>query len=376
MFTGLNELTVVIPTVSRPLFVLRQFEYWGKTDANIVILDGAQTPINIPEELKKPNIRYMHTGSRFNERLATAGKYINTRYCALLTDDEFFLPSGLLAAIKRLEDDPTIIGCVGRCLYFFVDQGRFLVSDGYREWKPFPEGNPSLESRLDADLPPNKAHKAQFAILRRPVWVEMFTSSYSVFFSSGYTYERLLNLSRTVQGKTEILEELLWMRSMENPPISSENVPRRGTGEFVNWARSEQFVSEVARFREIALGILKQGGLSDEQARAFEERFFVGGVIRQATKQERNSRSLKRKLEKIVLKRSPKKLRLFAKRFFPNRILRFTGWQGYELDKMCQLLDAWGTHYVREELNVVAKLSLALDQKIQRMKVDDAVKNV
>jgi glycosyltransferase domain-containing protein len=376
MFTGLNELTIVIPTVSRPLFVLRQFEFWGMTDARVVILDGAREPIEIPEHLKRPNISYVHSGIRFNERLATAGKYVSTRYCALLTDDEFFLPSGLLAAIRRLESDPTIIGCVGRCLYFFVDQGRFLVSDGYREWKPFPDGSPSLETRLDADLPPNKTHKAQFAVLRRAQWIDMFRSSYSVFFSSGYTYERLLNLSRTVHGKTEILEDLLWMRSMENPPISSENVPRRGTGEFVNWARSEQFANEVEQYRKIAFGILKQGNLSDEQARLFEERFFVGGVIRQATKQAKNSRSFKRKLEKLVLTRSPKRLRLIAKRFFPNRILRFTGWQGFELGKMCQLLDAWGTRYVREELDLVAELSLSLNRKIRDLKRDHANRRV
>ena len=43
--TGLSELTIVIPTVSRPLFILRQHEYWRDTDARIVILDGASSPI-------------------------------------------------------------------------------------------------------------------------------------------------------------------------------------------------------------------------------------------------------------------------------------------------------------------------------------------
>ena len=368
MFKGLSDLTIVIPTVSRPLFVLRQFEYWGETDANVVILDGASEPIAIPGELVRPNIRYVHSGSRFNDRLATAGDYVHTRYCALLTDDEFYLPSGLRSAIERLDSDSTIIGCVGRCLYFFVDQGRFLVNDGYREWNPFPSGTPDLQTRLDSDLPPNKTHKAQFAVLRSSVWVEMFKSSYSVFFSSGYTYERLLNLSRTVQGKTEILEHLLWMRSMENPPISSKNVPRRGIGEFVNWARSEAHSDEVSTYRGIALGILMRGDLDEHQARLYEERFFVGGVTRQAAKQAKNSRSMQRKLERLALTRTPKWFRQAAKRYFPNRLLRFTGWQGFELDQMCQSLSVRGTHYVREELDRIADLSLRLDQKIQALK--------
>jgi glycosyltransferase domain-containing protein len=364
MFTGLKDLTIVIPTISRPLFVLRQFEFWGRTDVNVVILDGAKDPILIPEELKKPEIRYVHTGTRFNERLANAGDYVATKYCALLTDDEFFLPSGLKAAINRLETDPSTIGCVGRCLYFFVDQGRFLVSDGYREWLPFPPDCVSLEQRLDVDLPPNKTHKAQFAVMRSAQWVEMFKSSYSVFFSSGYTYERLLNLSRTVQGRTEILEELLWMRSMENPPISSNNVPRTGTGSYLTWATSAQFAEEISRYRDIAFDIIKRGGLSEEKARSFEERFFVGGIHRQTAKQERNARSLNRKLAKVALNRTPKRLRLLAKRYAPNRLLKFTGWQGFELNEMCEWLLSKGTNFRREELDQIAELSLRLNKKI------------
>ena len=105
--TGLSELTIVIPTVSRPLFILRQHEYWRDTDARIVILDGASSPISVPSSLQSPNIQYIHTGTRFNERLATASQYANTKYCALLPDDEFFLVSGLRAAIRRLEEMQT-----------------------------------------------------------------------------------------------------------------------------------------------------------------------------------------------------------------------------------------------------------------------------
>lgn len=363
VFRGLNDLTIIIPTVSRPLFVLRQFEYWGATDAKVVILDGAASPIAIPAELERDNVRYVHSGNRFNERLATAGQFVSTKFCVLLTDDEFYLPSGLLAAIKRLEADSSIIGCVGRCLFFFVDQGRFLLSNAYREWRPFPTDKTSLMDRLDADLPPNKTHKAQFAVMRSQAWIEMFERSYSTFFSSGYTYERLLNLTRTVLGRTEMLEEVMWMRSMENPPISSANVPRRGTGEFVVWATSAEFATEIAQYREIARGILRSGGLGESECRELEERFFVGGVLRQSNKQAKNAKSLSRRLEKFVLANSPRQLRLWAKRHLPNRVLKFTGWQGHEIDKMCAILEDLGTRFDYRELERVSELSLELDKR-------------
>ena len=364
-FVDLSELTVVIPTVSRPLFVIRQFEYWRELNAQVVILDGAMEPIDIPTELKSSNIHYMHTGTRFNERLATAGQHVSTKYCALLPDDEFYLPSGMRAAIDKLEEDPEIIGCVGRCLYFFVDQGRFLVKDAYRDWLPFPDEVTTVQHRLDVDLPPVKTHKAQFAIMRSGQWKTMFEGSYSQYFSCGYTYERLLNLQRSVLGRTEILEDVLWMRSMENPPISNASVPRVDGRDFVSWARNPKFALEVRQYRQIALGMIQSGGVTAEEAEAFEERFFVGGVHRQATKAERSSKKLSRRLGNVALTRTPKILRLVAKRLLPARWLRFTGWEGYDLDAMCASLQSRGTRFSRPELERIRELSIKLDQQIR-----------
>ena len=371
--TGLSELTIVIPTVSRPLFILRQHEYWRNTDAQIVILDGASNPIAIPPILQSPNIRYIHRGTRFNERLSSASQYVNTKYCALLPDDEFFLVSGLLAAIRRLEEDKNIIGCVGRNLYFFVDQQRFLVRDAYRDWMPFSTDATTLTARLDEDLPPKKTHKAQFAVMRSAEWKLMFESSYRQFFSCGYTYERLLNLQRTVSGRTEILEDLLWMRSMENPPISSESVPRVGGRDFVSWARNPEFASEVEHYREIARKIIQDGGTTDAEASLFEERFFVGGVHRQATKEARNSKSWSHRFRKIAFFRTPKSLRLWAKRALPGRMIRLTGWQGFDLDIMCESLTSRGTRFSRPELDWVAELSLKIHHQADRQQADTHV---
>ena len=371
--SSLSELTIVIPTVSRPLFILRQHEYWRDTDAQIVILDGASSPISIPASLRSSNIQYIHTGTRFNERLSTASQFVNTKYCALLPDDEFFLVSGLRAAIRRLEEDKNIIGCVGRNLYFFVDQQRFLVRDAYRDWKPFSADASTLAARLNEDLPPNKTHKAQFAVMRSTEWKLMFESSYRQFFSSGYTYERLLNLQRTVSGRTEILEDLLWMRSMENPPISSENVPRVGGRDFVSWARNPEFASEVEQYREIAQKIIQDGGTTASEASMFEERFFVGGVHLQSTKEARNNKKLSHRFRKIAFFRTPKPLRLWAKRVLPDPLVRLTGWQGFDLDTMCESLASRGTQFSRAELNRVAELSMKLHHQANEQKVPSHV---
>jgi glycosyltransferase domain-containing protein len=372
-FAGLSELTIVIPTVSRPLFILRQHEYWRDTDARIVILDGAARPISIPSSLQSPNIQYIHTGTRFNERLATASQYVNTKYCALLPDDEFFLVSGLRAAIRRLEEDAAIVGCVGRNLYFFIDQQRFLVRDAYRDWKPFSADATTLAARLDEDLPPNKTHKAQFAVMRSAEWKLMFESSYRQFFSCGYTYERLLNLQRTVSGRTVILEDLLWMRSMENPPISSENVPRLGNRDFVPWAQSLEFAEEVDQYRGIARKMIRSAGTSEAESIMFEERFFIGGIEFHLAKVARKSRKWSHRLGNVAFHKTPKPLRLWAKRVLPDRMVRLTGWQGFDLDTMCESLTSRGTRFSRPELDRVAELSMKLHHQANQQKVPSYV---
>ena len=372
-FSGLSELTIVIPTVSRPLFILRQHEYWRETDARIVILDGAARPISIPSSLQSPNIQYIHTGTRFNERLSTASQYVNTKYCALLPDDEFFLASGLLAAIRRLEQDAAVIGCVGRNLYFFVDQQRFLVRDAYRDWKPFSADARTLAARLDEDLPPNKTHMASYAVFRSEAWKQIFGRSYAQEFSSAFVYERLTNLQRTVAGRTEVLEHLLWMRSMENPPLATSDMPRVGGRDFVSWAKNPEFAGEVERYREIARKIIQDGGTTATEASMFEERFFVGGVHRQATKEAHNSKKWSHRFRKIAFFRTPKSLRLWAKRVLPDRLVRLTGWQGSDLDTMCESLASRGTQFSRTELDRVAKLSMKLHHQANQQKAPSYV---
>jgi hypothetical protein len=234
------------------------------------------------------------------------------------------------------------------------------VRDAYRDWIPFSAAAKTLASRLDEDLPPNKTHKAQFAVMRTAEWKSMFESSYRQFFSCGYTYERLLNLQRTVLGRTEILEDLLWMRSMENPPISSENVPRLGNRDYVPWAQSLEFAEEVDQYRGIAREMIHSAGTSEAEAIMFEERFFVGGIEFHLAKVARKSRTWSHRLGNVAFHKTPKPLRLWAKRVLPDRLVRLTGWQGFDLDTMCASLASRSTRFSRPELDRIAELSLKL----------------
>lgn len=355
----LSRFTVVIPTYNREEFVLRQHRYWLESSAKVLILDGSPSAVAVPSNLRSEQIEYRHDPRPMGERLADVSKLVETEFVALLADDEFFLHSGIEQVIRHLDSHPATIGCVGRCLYFFVDQGRFLMSHAYRDWKPFSDLDRGLLSRLDADLPPNKTHMTMYGVFRRDAWNRIMQSAYQRQFSCAYTYERLMNLQRTLLGPTDILESLLWMRSKENPPVITKDWQRTGAHSFVNWASDPQFAGEVRKFRELAKNMLVCSGISESEADVFEERFFVGGVKRQATKEATNSKSLERRLGQLVLRKSPKRVRLWAKRHLPGGSMRFVGWEGYSPALIMESLKALGTQFSAEELRSIEMLALA-----------------
>lgn len=359
--TGLANLTVVIPTYSREDYLLRQLEYWRDSDVMVVILDGSPKPSVIPPSLLSKNVSYVHSGLPFTQRLATSGQYVTTEYCAMLSDDEFFSFSGLRAAIRHLEENRSAIGCVGRCLYFFVDQGRFLLKDGYREWKPFSLAAVDQLSRLEEDLPPNKTHMAHYAIMRSAAWKRIMEDAYRQPFSCAYVYERLVNLQRSVLGRTEILDDLLWFRSMENRNIS---VYVEGGPGFLAWALDPKYAAEIALYRQIARDLLVKGGVDPTEALHLEQRFFEGGVQHTLARKSKLRKRFRDYYRAKLLAYSPKWFRLFVKRHLPAGALSFSGWEGYPLEETCDSLTKWGTRFEREEIDRVRELALQTASQI------------
>jgi len=355
----LSLVTLIVPTVSRPHAVRRHFEYWAGSGVKVLILDGAKQPISLSEhELATQNVRYIHSGTRFNERLASAGQLITTPYAALLCDDEFFLRDGLRESVSFLEDNPSVIGCTGKVLGFFVEQNRFLTFPMYEHWKSFPLGMDDARNRLDFMLPPNKAHKVQYSLFRSEIWARLFHESYKDFYSSGYIYERILDFYSAILGRTELLECVVWMRSLENPPLSTENVPRVDGRDFVSWATNPQFSHEVEHLRGCARRLLESASeLTQAEVENFLHRFIEGGIERQHTKETRKSGRYSRRVGSLLIEYSPRVFKQLAKRWLPSRALKITGWNGNSLERTLKGLEVSGVRVCRESLNQISQLA-------------------
>lgn len=356
--SSLSRLTVIIPTISRPDYVRRQLKYWLQTDAVVRIIDGAVVPIDLMEfDLTGTNVKYIHLPMNFNDRVAIAGQLIETEFSCLLGDDEFFVPSGLNECISYLDNHPDDIGCVGKVLNFFVEQGKFLGYQSYTEWTDFSDDAVTATDRVRQILPPLDTHMACYGIYRSEYWKKIFEMSYRDYYSCGYLYERILNLYRAVLGRTVILNNLLWMRSMENSPISDPSVPRSDGG-LVGWADNPANRSELLHYHNKIRAILGTGdGISSTEADEFADHFVCGGIEHQRVKDSRG-RKPKVQLRQTVIRHSPKSVKRLAKRFAPRFILRRLDWNGYPLEWNMRHLQRQNVGFDANDLARIEKLVL------------------
>ena len=309
------------------------------------------------------NIQYHHIPLRFNERLTRAGSMIETEFACMLPDDEFFMPTGLRTCMAHLDSNPHHIGAVGKVLQFFVDQGQFKAFQDYEYWKNFsPVGSDTTEGRVRQVLPPNKTHKIQFAVLRSKVWQAIFESSYSDYYSTGYLYERMLNLHAAVLGESVVLDTLLWMRSMENPPISNDAVPRDDRGGMLGWADDPEMAGEVEHSLQKVCGIVRQGeDVSNELADELAYQYVFGGFDAHRAKIKKAKRRFLRRIALQISTNSPKSLKLWAKRNVPVQVLQGFDWKGFTLDSIEKQLTDRGIEFSSVDLARVRSLALQLD---------------
>ena len=362
--TGLNRVTIIIPTISRPDFVKRQITFWSRFDAQIRILDGAQAAIDLSSFGTLPtHIQYLHEPKHFNERLAEAARHIDTEYACLLPDDEFFLPTGLERSIDYLDTNPSDMGCVGKVLMFFVDQGRFLAYQDYEYWKDFAGDSSTAELRVKEILPPKKVHKVEFAVLRSNIWKKIFSSSYSDYYSTGYLYERMLNLHSAVLGRTVVLNDLMLMKSMENPPLATASVPRDNGG-MLGWADNPANRDEVLHYaRKVESILASEGSIDTQTAHLFAEKFVYEGFETHRMKVQNSKRSFRRKIGRLLIRYAPKSLKLAAKRIGPRRVLNYLDWNGFLLEDVCSRLRDKGIGFEKNELQLIQELVLATDRE-------------
>ncbi len=209
-----------MPTYNRHKYALRAIRFWSNTDVHLIVIDGTSEPLSADIVKKFPdNITYISDSSSWTNRMKIGAKRSSTEFSALISDDEFFLPSSLIELIQALDDQQSAASAIGHVLRFYPYKETVLYQYSYPEFKTASilEKDPML--RVQKHLHPYRVTSLYAVIrtdfFRKNVAVADICSS----FPNSASFEVGFEIANAYQGEIIVLPIVSWLRSNENPPL-------------------------------------------------------------------------------------------------------------------------------------------------------------
>jgi glycosyltransferase domain-containing protein len=121
----------VVPTLGRPGLLARALRYYASVglDCPILIADGSPEGTEavaaaVEEQVGQLDVQVQtRRGLKLFERLAATVATVSTGCVVIAADDDFQVPTGLAAAVTRLDADPTLASVCGRAVAFTARAG-------------------------------------------------------------------------------------------------------------------------------------------------------------------------------------------------------------------------------------------------------------
>lgn len=343
----------MIPTYGRPAFLRRQIDYWADSSVRLVIVDGSPTP-NLEMAKSAPKgVTYLHSTDDFSSRMLKCVDLVGTEFVAVLGDDDFFCASGLRACMARLDRDYELVGCVGRSIRFFFQDGRLLAEQRDPESSDFPESVNSGIERLLATYHPGKIGALFYGVYRSRDWKDVVRVAYSVRVATGYIYDTIIRSLLTYRGPVGVEETALWFCSSENPPVRSGPGMDRTVG-FVEWLSSEKTCPEVERCIQVITEDLSRLGRHDPAEIRHAVEFVFSELRLRYERKAEGRRGATARLRRLMIAKSPRFLKRLGKRFMPSRLRTALDWTMVPIQDLVGSMVASG---VRINESEIAKIS-------------------
>lgn len=219
-YSGLHDLTLLMPTFCRQKYAKRAIDYWSTTDVNLIVLDGSPFPIESEFTSKLPKqINYIQNQETWIDRIVLGSNLSETTYTMLICDDEFYLPSALKLLLSELNLNKEINTTTGLAVAFYPYAKKLFFRRIYREFK-----NASVQ--LDDPIERVVHHMKPYAVTslygmnRTQVFIKNIeVAKICSVLPDPAAFELGFEIANSYQGKTKVLPVISWLRSMENPPI-------------------------------------------------------------------------------------------------------------------------------------------------------------
>ena len=216
----LSRLTLVMPTYNRHKYALRAIRFWSNTDVQLIVIDGTPEPLSAEIVKEFPdNITYISDSSSWTNRMKIGAERSSTEFSALISDDEFFLPSSLIELIQVLDDQQSVVSAIGHVLRFRPYKKSVLYQYSYPEFKTASIFDKEPALRVQKHLHPYRV-VSLYAVIR----TDCFRKNIAVAdicsrFPNSASFEVGFEIANAYQGEIIVLPVISWLRSNENPPL-------------------------------------------------------------------------------------------------------------------------------------------------------------
>ena len=348
----LSRLTIVIPSYCRPQYLRRQLDFWAGSEASVLVIDGSPTAIG-GDVLIPKNVSYAHDPAPFTVRMSNCVHRISTEFVAVLGDDDFFSPSGLRDCITRLDAEKGLVGCVGRSVRFFYQDGRILAEQRDPDSTEFPSTVVNGIDRLMSMYHPGKIGALFYGVYRTTAWSDIVRATYSRSFATGYIYDTVIRTLVTYRGPVGIVESVVWFCSSENPPVKDAPGMDRHVG-FLDWLRLPENATEVRECEALMIDDLVQCGSDSHEDVSRAVRFVLDELRRRYEIKEARHDSLAVRVRRVLMRRAPRWLKRLIKRLIPSSMGQVVDWTVVELGVLTGRLVQKGITVDRNDVDKIA----------------------
>lgn len=240
-------LTLICPTYNRHPFLERSCRFWCDRNVSVIYADGSESACT-STFLKAPNIHYLHYPVGLVQRLLVLLAEVKTPYVCMMGDDEFYILSALQGCVAYLDSHPDYVACMGRAIAFSSKDNKIVFRQQY----------PRLQGRILSESAPLSRLDRHFssyvpahcyAVTRTEIFQSSMEAALSIKLDIFAIYELIEEFLVVAAGKSIVMPNLYWLRSLEAPPLrNTGDLSLDPSKKFNHWWQSMENVSEKKNF--------------------------------------------------------------------------------------------------------------------------------
>ena len=246
---ALADITVLILSRGRDDILKRSLDYWATFPMTILVLHNTDTPLTTFHNCK--NVKYINANIPYGERCKLASQHISTKYAILVSDDDFYLGSALLALSEALEQNEDLVSVGGQTISVGKYGKRVTGTSAYPHARDYKNLENSISGRLAKhfDIEVGYINGSMYRLFRAETFIELMDNLGSLSnIRTPYIFEVSSEIFANAAGKSKYLNQLLWIRNWINAPVNHSEWKRNFY--FSDWVTHTDFLSEFNTWKE------------------------------------------------------------------------------------------------------------------------------